>query len=114
MGDRVPEEQWSDWAGPPPGSEPARTGRNSRPAARGRYPAVWAAAGLLLLGGGAAGVVLLHESSGQPPAQTVFCGLVECSVLHSEAAAATVPPGSPALSPVARRRRSRPPTLALA
>jgi hypothetical protein len=101
MGDDMPEWPWSDPAEPPPATETAFTGgKNSRPAPRGRYPVLWAAAGLVLIGGSAAAVAM-HESGGRPPTQPVFCGLVECSVLHSEAAAASAPTGSPRAQPLA-------------
>ena len=100
MGDHIPEWPWSDPAEPPPGAETAFTGgKNSRPGPRGRYPVVWAAAGLVLIGGGAA-VVAMHEAGGRPRPQPVFCGLVECSVLRSEAAAASAPTGNPGGQPV--------------
>jgi hypothetical protein len=85
----------NDPAEPPPGAQPGSGGRRySRSIPRGRYPAVWMAAGLVLLGGSAA-IVVMHESGGRPSAQAAFCGLVECSVLRSAAAAAGEPPGSP-------------------
>ena len=113
MGDFMPEWPWSDSAEPPPGAEPAVTGRkNSRPGPRGRYPVVWAAAGLVLIGGSAA-IVAMHESGARPRSQPVFCGLVECSVLRSEAAAAGAPAASapqPFPSPVAPSRTVPAPT----
>ncbi len=91
----MPEGSSSDSAEPPPGGEPSVSSRrDSRPISRGRYPAVWVAAGLVLLGA-SAGIVLIHESDGRPPAPAAFCGLVECSVLHSAAAAAREPSGNP-------------------
>ena len=67
MGDFMPEWPWSDSAEPPPGAEPALTGRkNSRPGPRGRYPVMWAAAGLVLIGGSAA-IVAMHESGSPAP-----------------------------------------------
>jgi hypothetical protein len=116
MGDHIPEWPWSDPAEPPPGAATAFTGgKNSRPAPRGRYPVVWAAAGLVLIGGGAA-VVAMHEAGGQPHPQPVFCGLVECSVLRSEAAAASTPTGNPSgqlvPSPVAPSRTALTPAPA--
>jgi hypothetical protein len=117
-GDQMPEGSSSDSAGPPGGGEPSSpSGRtNSRPATRGRYPALWAAVGLVLLGG-SAGIVLLHDSGTQPPAQTAFCGLVECSVLRS--AASSQPPGNPSpepspSSPLARSRAAPVPAPTLA
>jgi hypothetical protein len=100
MGDDMPEWPWSDPAEPPPGTGTAFTrGRNSRPGPRGRYPVLWAAAGLVLIGGCAAAVAM-HESGGRARTQPLFCGLVECSVLHAEAAA-SAPTGSPRAQPVA-------------
>jgi hypothetical protein len=99
MGDHMPEWPRSDPAEPSPGAAAAFTGeKNSRTAPRGRYPVLWAAAGLVLIGGCAAAVAM-HESGGQPRPQPVFCGLVECSVLHSEAAAASAPAGGPRAQP---------------
>jgi hypothetical protein len=100
MGDDMPEWPWSDPAEPPLETETAFTGgRNSRPGPRGRYPVLWAAAGLVLIGGSGAAIAM-HESGGLARTQPVFCGLVECSVLRSEAAAASAPTGSPGAQPV--------------
>jgi hypothetical protein len=114
MGDHIPEWPWSDPAEPPPAAGTAYAGgKNTRPAPRGRYPVVWAAAGLVLIGGSAA-VVAMHEAGGRPRPQPVFCGLVECNVLRSEAAAASAPTGNPRAqpfpSPVAPSRTVPPPT----
>ena len=103
-----------DPAEPPPGAQSAVTGRkNPRPAPRGGYPVVWAAAGLVLVGGSAA-IVAMHGSGGGSRPQAAFCGLVECSVLRSEAAAASAPTGNPhpqpALSPEVPSRTAPAPT----
>jgi hypothetical protein len=103
----MPTGSLSDSAEPPHEPEPPFDG--SRPhswlAKRGRHPLTWAAAGAVMLGATAT-AVLLNQPDGRARAQSVYCGLVTCSVLRSAAttsglaAAAPHPaPSSPLAAP---------------
>jgi hypothetical protein len=70
---------------------------------RARSVAPWAAVGLVVIGGAAGYALAQHGPTPQPQAQTAFCGLVSCAILHSDASAARAPAAHsharPALSP---------------
>jgi hypothetical protein len=107
----MPTGPSSGSAEPPQATERSLSGRRfSRLTRHGRNPVAWAAAGLVLLGGAGA-VVMASESGGPVPGQAVYCGLVKCAILRSEAATAGLPDKlprpepapTPAAAPVATR-----------
>jgi hypothetical protein len=95
----MPTGPSSGSAQPPQATEPSLSGRRfSRLTRHGRNPVAWAAAGLVLLGGAGA-VVMANQSGGRIPGQAVYCGLVKCAILRSEAATAGLPDKLPRPEP---------------
>lgn len=95
----MPTGPSSGSAEPPQATEPSLSGRRfSRLTRHGRSPVAWAAAGLVLLGGAGA-VVMANQSGGRIPGQAVYCGLVKCAILRSEAATAGLPDKLPRPEP---------------
>jgi hypothetical protein len=98
----MPTGSSKDETGPPGTTEPppSRSGGNSWLAQRVRYPAAWAAAGLIVFGGTGA-YLAFHPKGGRQPKPTAFCGLVACTVLRADAAAAGHPRSAPVPTPSA-------------
>src|SRR5258708_39433049 len=93
---RGPSRGWSE---PPCATEPPFGGRRySRLTWRARYMVPWAAAGLIIIGASSAFVMVHQPAVAHPRARTAFCGLVACTVLHSDASTSRVPTAVPSSS----------------